>query len=101
MGLNILLQNVHREDHPDWEWVRHRGDYAFMDLLRALPHDLAPWDQFREAFRPTDEALAELDEAILTDTTLQTEAEAPERYHQFATLLRTDMQKEWWVDTSD
>lgn len=56
MGMNLCVETLQDKEHPDWDDVRHAGDYEFVSATRDLPR--VNWDETAgvasEYYRPAD-----------------------------------------------
>ena len=45
MGINIFIVTPQFKEHPDWDSMRHAGDYEFAKMIRDLPYNISPTDE--------------------------------------------------------
>ena len=59
MGINVHIQTVDDQDHPDWDWIRHAGDRDVPTIIEENGGTIAypekpEWGDDWRLFRPKD-----------------------------------------------
>lgn len=59
MGLNVIVQTLDGERHPDWDDAKHSGDRELFEIAKAVPRtdhhdDFLPGGACDWYWRPTD-----------------------------------------------
>ena len=90
MGINVYVQTLEHEHHPEWDTGRFSGDRELPDILSALPHAQATLGDERDCefvYRPAD--VETFRAAMLARFDWN-----HERWNQLADLLMDDR---WWI----
>jgi hypothetical protein len=63
MGVNISIQTLDHQDHPDWDYLRHAGDRDVWAILEANGGYITqpgydPWLHGEPLIRPADMVVA-------------------------------------------